>query len=146
MTESGEVRPIMADNPVLDHPPLLLKVRRTSEAFARGAITQRGMMMANYSCIRRLERCADVASRFETYEAGQMQDEHRSLDERQASCQNGVEGNRECDDGDREQRAMVVVPHVVWYLQGDQALNDRPAKGSATVRTALFLAASPTRR
>jgi hypothetical protein len=43
---NGEERPIMADKPVLGQPPLLVKVRRTSYAFPRGARTHRGIMTA----------------------------------------------------------------------------------------------------
>ena len=38
--------PIIADTPVVAQPPLLLKSMRT-DASARGAMTQSGMMMAN---------------------------------------------------------------------------------------------------
>lgn len=42
----GVMRPIIADTPVVGQPPLLLNVKRTSEALARGAMIQSGMMMA----------------------------------------------------------------------------------------------------
>ena len=42
----GVLRPIMADNPVVGHPPLFVYVKRTSAAFPRGAMTHNGMMTA----------------------------------------------------------------------------------------------------
>lgn len=41
----GDVKPIIADTPVLDQPPLLLNSSKTCGC-ARGAITHKGMMMA----------------------------------------------------------------------------------------------------
>lgn len=45
-TLKGVVKPIIADRPVLDQPPSLLNSSKAVCAFARGAITQRGIMMA----------------------------------------------------------------------------------------------------
>lgn len=42
----GASKPIIADRPVVGHPPLFVKFKRASLALDRGAITQSGMMMA----------------------------------------------------------------------------------------------------
>jgi hypothetical protein len=43
---NGAVRPIMAEKPVVGHPPLFVNVKSTSTAFPRGAMTHSGMMTA----------------------------------------------------------------------------------------------------
>jgi hypothetical protein len=50
----GASKPIIADRPVVGHPPLLVKVRRASWAFDRGAMIQSGMMMAKKPRICRI--------------------------------------------------------------------------------------------
>lgn len=45
-TLKGVVKPIIADRPVLGQPPLLLNSSKATCGFARGAITQRGIMIA----------------------------------------------------------------------------------------------------
>ena len=42
----GDARPIMADKPVLDQPPLFVNVKRTSYTFPRGAKIHRGIIIA----------------------------------------------------------------------------------------------------
>ena len=46
ITLSGVVKPIIADKPVLDQPPKFVKTSKASCALSRGAMTQRGIMMA----------------------------------------------------------------------------------------------------
>lgn len=45
-TAVGASRPIIDESPVLDQPPKLVNSSRTSDALARGAMTQSGMMIA----------------------------------------------------------------------------------------------------
>ena len=54
-TAIGASKPIIDDSPVVGQPPRLVNVSRASEALARGAMTQSGMIMAKKPRICRIK-------------------------------------------------------------------------------------------
>ena len=63
-TLKGVVKPIIADRPVLDQPPKLVNTNKASYVLARGAITQRGMMMANRPAKWRISTVPSIRGSF----------------------------------------------------------------------------------
>jgi hypothetical protein len=75
--------PIMAESPVVGHPPLFVNFRRAVAVGVLGAITHRGNDYAK--------------------ESGEVEDEDDAFDKGQASSQDSVEDGGEQNDGNREQ-------------------------------------------
>lgn len=59
-------------------------------------------------------------------EAGHMDDKNDAFDQRQLSGQRRVEEYRKADDGNSQQRPVPGLVFVLFVVQDDQALDDRP--------------------
>ena len=58
-------------------------------------------------------------------EASQVEDQNNTLNKWQPRGQYRVEKNRKTNDGNSQERAMVVLPHVVGVIQRYQTLDDK---------------------
>ena len=58
-------------------------------------------------------------------EATKMQEQDPTFDHGKLICEDGIEGDREDDDCDRQEGAVVCVPGIAIHIQCNESLDDR---------------------
>jgi len=101
-TLKGDVKPIKAENPVLDQPPLLLNSSKTCGC-ARGAMAYKGMMTTEKPARWRIRIRPSIRGRREASTALKITEKARTAIDR---------------------RRRDSFPHIALYVQNYQTLDD----------------------